>query len=514
MAQHIFTGIGAPSFAPTKLGQHYIETSTGTSYISTGTSSTADWKPSSALSNEQIQDAVGPMFAGTYPITATYNDALNTVQITLTEAGLNHNNLMNVGTNSHFTIDNHIGSLTNPHNVTKLQVGLGNCDNTSDANKPISNATQTALNAKENTIFAGGTSQYWRGRSDFLTEQFTWNKEQIYNNDYPETWFLSARSYPKDADADAIGRSLSGLHSEYPFVLLDEIGDMPIQVGKKAEQIFTGGTLDGLVLAAGNPTSTSGLLYDVAVNQRENWDLITITADPDDPKRTPRVDIEHARQMIKTYGRNDPWVQATILGEFPASGLNQLLTIDEVDHAMRRKHHLHDYENAQKRLGIDVARLGMDSTVIFPRQGLQAFQPVEMRGARNPEIAARVALAKSRWNSEVEFVDGTGGFGAGVVDALMQSGYYPQEIHFSSKAEDSRFYNKRSEMWFRMAEWVKRGGSLPANDRLRKELSTPLYSFKNGKFILEEKDQLKKRLGYSTAKIPKSFVLKLRRATL
>jgi len=163
MAQHIFTGIGAPSFAPTKLGQHYIETSTGTSYISTGTSSTADWKPSSALSNEQIQDAVGPMFAGTYPITATYNDALNTVQITLTEAGLNHNNLMNVGTNSHFTIDNHIGSLTNPHNVTKLQVGLGNCDNTSDANKPISNATQTALNAKENTIFAGGTSQYWRG---------------------------------------------------------------------------------------------------------------------------------------------------------------------------------------------------------------------------------------------------------------------------------------------------------------------------------------------------------------
>lgn len=148
MAQHIFTGIGAPSFAPTKLGQHYIETSTGTSYISTGTSSTADWKPSTALSNEQIQDAVGPMFVGTYPITATYNDALNTVQITLTEAGLNHNNLMNVGTNSHFTIDSHIGSLTNPHSVTKLQVGLGNCDNTSDLNKPISTATQTALNSK------------------------------------------------------------------------------------------------------------------------------------------------------------------------------------------------------------------------------------------------------------------------------------------------------------------------------------------------------------------------------
>jgi len=36
--------------------------------------------------------------------------------------------------------------------LTKSDVGLGNVDNTSDVNKPISTATQTALNAKENTI--------------------------------------------------------------------------------------------------------------------------------------------------------------------------------------------------------------------------------------------------------------------------------------------------------------------------------------------------------------------------
>jgi len=36
----------------------------------------------------------------------------------------------------------------NPHNVTKSDVGLSNCDNTSDANKPISSATQTALDNK------------------------------------------------------------------------------------------------------------------------------------------------------------------------------------------------------------------------------------------------------------------------------------------------------------------------------------------------------------------------------
>jgi len=41
------------------------------------------------------------------------------------------------------------------HAITKSQIGLGNVNNTSDANKPISNTTQTALNGKENTITKG-----------------------------------------------------------------------------------------------------------------------------------------------------------------------------------------------------------------------------------------------------------------------------------------------------------------------------------------------------------------------
>ena len=45
-------------------------------------------------------------------------------------------------------LSNHIGNKSNPHGVTKAQVGLSNVDNTSDANKPISTATQTALNGK------------------------------------------------------------------------------------------------------------------------------------------------------------------------------------------------------------------------------------------------------------------------------------------------------------------------------------------------------------------------------
>jgi hypothetical protein len=53
--------------------------------------------------------------------------------------------------------------------LTKTDVGLANVDNTSDANKPVSTATQTALNAKEPTIAAGTTAQYWRGDKTWAT---------------------------------------------------------------------------------------------------------------------------------------------------------------------------------------------------------------------------------------------------------------------------------------------------------------------------------------------------------
>lgn len=46
-------------------------------------------------------------------------------------------------------IASHLINTSNPHSVTKAQVGLGNVDNTSDINKPVSTAVQTALDNKQ-----------------------------------------------------------------------------------------------------------------------------------------------------------------------------------------------------------------------------------------------------------------------------------------------------------------------------------------------------------------------------
>lgn len=45
-------------------------------------------------------------------------------------------------------LTSHTGDTSNPHSVTKTQVGLGNVDNTADTAKPVSTAQQTALDAK------------------------------------------------------------------------------------------------------------------------------------------------------------------------------------------------------------------------------------------------------------------------------------------------------------------------------------------------------------------------------
>lgn len=337
----------------------------------------------------------------------------------------------------------------------------------------------------------------WQQRSELLKTAFKWTGERISSVDHPETWFLAARSYAKDADTEAIGRSLSGLHSQYPFVILDEVGDMPVTVGQKAAQIFTGGVVDGLIACAGNPTSTSGLLYHIAEKERELWDLITITADPDDPNRTPRVDEDHAREQIRLYGKDNPWVMSTILGLFPHTAMNSLFSTDEVERALGKHLKEPEYNFIQPRIGVDVALYGDDRTVLFPRQGLASFMPIIMRTQEPADISARLMNEKIRFGSEQEFIDDTGGWGSGVMSHYRAAGYTPFGVQSASKAIDDRYFNKRAEMWFAMREWIRAGGALPNIPEIVAELTTTEYTMKNGKLLLQPKDIVKKKLGRS-----------------
>ena len=338
---------------------------------------------------------------------------------------------------------------------------------------------------------------HWQQRSKLLMHFFVWTRSRVFARGYDD-WFLAARTFSKSANAEEQGRTLSGIHADRVSFFIDESGDMAVQILKAAEQAMSASVKFGRIITAGNPTSTTGMLYATRTNLAHQWEGIRITGDPDDPDRSPRIDKKWAQEQIDTYGRDDPWVSAYILGEFPESAIDTLLTEKEVQDAMERIIPAESYMHSQKRLGVDVAGMGLDSTVLFPRQGLRTYNFVSMRQREPRDIAARVLMAQNKWKPELVFVDDTGGWGSGVVDNLVQAGSPPVPINFAStKCPDPRYYNLRAWMWMSIRNWVKRGGVLPRSSQLKRELTSVTYSLKNGKFILEPKEKIRERIGVS-----------------
>lgn len=336
----------------------------------------------------------------------------------------------------------------------------------------------------------------WMGKSDFCRSTFRWTKTRVEHRTHGSTWFAVARTWPKSGNAEEQANALAGIHGDYCMFVLDESGGIPQAVMVTAEAVLASG-IETKVVQAGNPTHTTGPLYVACTSQRHLWYVITITGDPDDPKRSPRIKVEWAKQQIESYGRDNPWVMVNVLGQFPPSSINALLGVEEVEAAMKRALREDAYSWAQKRLGVDVARFGDDRTVIFPRQGLMSWKPVVMRNARTTDIAARVLLAENRFGAELTFVDDTGHWGHGVIDNLIAAGRAPIPLNYAGKAIDPRYKNRRVEFWLQGAEAIRNGAALPYIPEMIPELTEPTYTFVNGVFVLEEKDQIKLRIGKS-----------------
>ncbi len=336
----------------------------------------------------------------------------------------------------------------------------------------------------------------WRAKSAFLTSAFEWQKTRIFAKDHEATWWASARQWSQTADQSSQANTLAGLHADNLLFVLDEAGGIPDAVMAAAEAGLAAGT-DCKLVQAGNPNMLSGPLYRATTNERHLWHLTEITADPDDPKRSTRVSAKWAREQIEKYGRDNPWVLVNVFGKFPPSSLNALIGPDQVSECMSRVMHPNAVDGQARVIGVDPARFGDDPTVIIERQGRCAFDPAVMRGARTEEIVGRVAVMHRKNPADAVFVDATGGYGAGVVDGLRLAGIRCIEVNFSSKAKDDGYFNLRSEMWWDMAQWCITGGKLPNSPELVRELCEPTYTYQGNKIRLEEKDQIKARLGWS-----------------
>ncbi len=338
----------------------------------------------------------------------------------------------------------------------------------------------------------------WMKRSKFLSAAFTWFGERISNNEHPETWWASKRSWSPDADPTQQATDIAGLHEDYLLWLIDECSDMPDGVVDAALAALSGG-IETRAVMCGNATRTEGPLWRACGVESSRWHITRITGDPDDPKRSPRIDIDEARATIALRGRDDYAVRVNILGLFPERQADKLLDQRDVEAAQTRELGQAAYYRESKIMGCDVARFGGDSSVIFPRQGRACFRAKEFHGLDTVEFAEQIIKFAGHWDADGAFVDGTG-VGGGVVDNLNARGFphLANEVNNAQRAsEPERFENKRAECYWLAAEWVKAGGCLPKDPMLAAELAAPKYWYTKNRICIEAKVDIKARLGRS-----------------
>lgn len=186
-----------------------------------------------------------------------------------------------------------------------------------------------------------------------------------------------------------------------------------------------------------------------------------------------------------------------MLCDFTAAADNVLITIDVVSKAVEKAYKPGDIDGAPVIIGVDPARFGDDRSVIFRRQGLQAFDPIILTKIDNMTLAGRVANEIEHFKPEAVFIDA--GRGEGVIDRLRQLGHNVIEVNFGSTPLNPVTYtNKRTEMWDLMREWLEQGGAIPKMPELKADLVVPTYDFDPAnRMRLESKDRIKERLGKS-----------------
>ena len=260
---------------------------------------------------------------------------------------------------------------------------------------------------------------------------------------------------------------------------------------------------DGWCIFTGTPDGMN-LLYDLKITAEKEpgWYLGIYPCDETTLDWLPESEIEALRATM-----TEAMFRQEMLCDFTASSDNILIPIDVVSRAcVRVVPFLNDMSGMARAISVDVGRYGGDPSVIMKKWGHLVYEPTEIYGKRedshgdNMHVAGKVAQEIERFGPDAVFVDG--GRGEGVIDRLRQMGYdhLVREVNGSAKPDSDRYLNKRIECWDRMRAAIEKDLVLPNHTKLKRELSTPWYHFKNaaGKMQLIDKEKIKDQLGTST----------------
>jgi hypothetical protein len=200
----------------------------------------------------------------------------------------------------------------------------------------------------------------------------------------------------------------------------------------------------------------------------------------------------------------DPRWVSRVLGQFASESPDTLIAMAMVERAQWSEAEPSETDSIE--LGVDVARAGDDSSVIYWRRGPVARRYDSVRGHDLMSVAGMVARAvreleskQARRVSAIK-VDEIG-VGAGVLDRLVELGLPACGINVGAGARDKeRFRNARAELFWGMRERFESGDI--ALDLADSDVATQLNAIRwkvdsRGRVELEPKEETKARIGRS-----------------
>lgn len=373
--------------------------------------------------------------------------------------------------------------------------------------RPHAKAAATSITATNLRDNLWAELAKWMRQSPYLSSYFEWTASKLFAREAPEDWWCSARSWDRSADPDKQGQTLAGLHAVYPLAVADESGGMPDAVVDSASGVLSSPL--GKLWQSGNPTNLAGPLHRATTKERYMWHVIEISGDPDDPNRAPRVDAQWAREQIASMGRDHPFVRSKILGKFPRQATDALVGLDHFEDAYGRTHTPDGTPLAVglRTLGVDVARMGGDATVITRRDGDYHRGDIRLTGLDTEDVADAVAMAARELDADEIRVDVIG-IGAGVVDKLrrrtdLRAKVYGVNVGQAPTSDgpdgEPLYANLRAQLAWELAERLRTGTiGLPpemAGGSLEEQSTDMRYGFGRGGKVyqLEPKDEYRKR---------------------
>jgi hypothetical protein len=343
--------------------------------------------------------------------------------------------------------------------------------------------------AKWNTISI--TSHLWH----YTSGRGSMSIYRVGEKDIGQRWRCDAQTC-REENAEAF----QGLHAanSTPFYIFDEASGIP----DKIFEARSGGATDGepMIFDFGNPTRKSGFFFENTIGKFRHR-FIPRHIDSRTVKITNKGLIT---EWANDWGEDSDFFKVKVRGVFPSAGSVQFISNDLVEDAFVRP--VPRDPGAPLVIGVDVARYGADSTVIYPRLGddARSFPYREFKGLDNVQVAEQVIKMVEDFKRlgkkpALIAVDG-GGLGSGVVDILKRVGLDPLDVNFGSRPVDPKYRLRSDELWGRMRDGLQTV-ALPKDLDLLSQLTQREYGFtQTGKMALESKEDLYERLGYSPDK--------------